>query len=201
MPLRWTFSLTSLLLLASCAIASPTSAICDSEALTRLLESGNQAYESGDLAKAESSWETITQCPGSNPDWPKAMFNLGLLKLRLADYSGAIANFEAVLNSHPNDREPGDSVMQTNRNYSYRSSLEISACYEQMGNYREALRYARLAKTRYRYYSWCGTCYQSAASALNRRIAYLTFQVSKYYVLSIALLGGFVFIRYKTNKH
>ena len=192
---RWIL-LLGVSILSTFALASPT---CDNETLAALLNTGNQAYESGDLAKAEASWQTITQCPLS-PEWPKAMYNLGLLKTKQADYAAAIKNFQAVLDSNPNDREPGGSLMETNRNYSYRSSLGISACYERMGNYREALRYARLAKTRYRYYSWCGTCYQSAASALNARIAFLTFQVSKYYVLSILLIGCAVLTRRKAHK-
>src|ERR1035441_2117325 len=49
-------------------------------------------------------------------------------------------------------KEPGGNLMETNRNYSNRSAMAISQCYEAMGQFSPALRYAWLAKTKYRYY-------------------------------------------------
>ncbi len=86
--------------------------------------------------------------------------------------------------------------MQIYRNYSNRSALQISIAYEKMGDYRKALDYARLAKTRYPYQSWCGTCIQSANVALLKRIAHLSTHVYGLPVLGAAtLLGCFAFWR------
>ena len=83
--------------------------------------------------------------------------------------------------------------METNRNYSNRSAMAISQCYEAMAQFSPALRYALLAKTKYHYYSWCGTCYDSANFVMNKRIAYLALRAEagptqiKWAILSVII--------------
>jgi len=165
-----------------------------------LLEAGNSAYEAGDLRKAENAWTVVSLCPHTSPNWPKATFNLGLLEVKQRHFARAIEHFQAVLDSHPNDKEPGANIMQVYRNYSHRGALAISECYEEMGQFRQALHYARLARTRYPYQSWCGTCQMSAQAYLARRIAYLTFRAYGIQVMTTALLGGVVLLRWKKAK-
>jgi len=160
------------------------------EAASKSLADGNAAFEAGDMAKAEAQWKQIRQCAPGTADWPKAVFNLGLLEHRRKNFRQAVEYFHEVLQSHPNDKEPGANLMETNRNYSYRSALAISECYEAMGAYRSALHYAWLAKTKYRYYSWCGTCYASADAAVNKRIAYLTMRASRVHIWASVLVVG-----------
>jgi tetratricopeptide (TPR) repeat protein len=165
------------------------------EALARFLDEGNAAYEAGDFARAEASWAGIRACAKGSADWPKAVFNLGLLESRRKNFPRAIAFFNEVLQSHPNDKEPGGNLTETNRNYSFRSAMAISECYEAMGAYRLALRYAWLAKTKYPYYSWCGTCLANANRGVNQRIAYLTVRASRVHVWASVLLIGFLGFR------
>jgi len=167
------------------------------DAVSQLLADGNAAFETGDIGKAQASWMKIRECAPATPDWPKAVFNLGLLEYRRDNLRQAITYFDDVLQSHPNDKEPGGNIMETNRNYSFRSALGISQCYEAMGAFGPALHYAWLAKTKYPYYSWCGTCYSSANFAVNKRIAYLTVRVSRLHVWVSMLLLGFVVFRGK----
>jgi len=150
-----------------------------------LLEAGNTLYIAGDLGNAEKNWIEVRGSARTSPAWPKAVYNLGLLEMRQANYPKAIGYFNEVLQSHPNDKEPGGSIMQVYRNYSNRSAIQISMCYEKMDDYREALYYARLAKNRYPYASWCGTCLQSANFALNKRIAYLSMCVYRIPFLAV----------------
>jgi tetratricopeptide (TPR) repeat protein len=157
-----------------------------------LLAAANALYESGDFLRAEQSWLRVGNSSHNTSAWPKAVFNLGLLEERRNDFSRAVSYFDAVLKSHPNDKEPGSNIMETNRNYSNRCAWQISMCYEGMGNYREALRYAWLAKTRYRYVSWCGTCQQAANLAIDKRIAHLAFRTYRYHALTATALAGAV---------
>ena len=129
--------------------------------------------------RAAALWIEIHDCAPGTPDWWKAVFNLGQLAYDRGDNVRAILLFEELLRSHPDDKEPGGNIMETNRNYSFRSAWMISRSYENIGQYGPALRYAWLAKTRYRYYSWCGTCLNSANLALSRRIAYLMMRASR----------------------
>lgn len=193
-----------LLVVQHCRAADSGLASCPAqqtnETSARLLKDGNTAFEAGDLRKAEQNWAEIRRCTPGTPDWPKAVFNLGLLEEKRHNFPQAIAYFNEVLHAHPNDQEPGGNLMETNRNYSFRSAMAISECYEAMGAYYSALRYARLAKTKYRYYSWCGTCLEAANSAVNRRIAYLTVRASRVHIWAGILLIGFVgFRRYKAK--
>ena len=167
------------------------------ESLSKQLEEGNASFETGDTTRAEAVWSEIRQCAPGSSEWPKAVFNLGLLEYRRSNFAQAISYFEAVLQSHPNDKEPGGSLMETNRNYSNRSAMAISQCYEAIGRFSPALRHAWLAKTKYRYYSWCGTGYSSANFAMNRRIAYLALRVSRLHIWAGILILGFVAIRWK----
>jgi tetratricopeptide (TPR) repeat protein len=161
-----------------------------------LLEAGNTFYSAGDLRQAEKIWLETRGCAGASPSWPKAVFNLGILEMQLVNYPKAIGFFNEVLESHPNDREPGGNIMQVYRNYSNRSALQISMSYEKMADYRHALDYAWLAKTRYPYQSWCGTCLQSANSAILKRIARLSLHVYGVRALAVVALAG-IFLVWK----
>jgi tetratricopeptide (TPR) repeat protein len=168
-----------------------------------LLAAGNALYELGDLPRAEQAWLRVSNSSHNTSAWPKAVFNLGLLEEKRSNFSRAVSHFDAVLKSHPNDQEPGSNLMETNRNYSNRCAWQISMCYEGMGNYREALRYAWLARTRYRYVSWSGTCQQAASLAIDKRIAYLAFRTSAYYALTataVAIALILLIMRMRTRK-
>jgi tetratricopeptide (TPR) repeat protein len=154
-----------------------------------LLEAGNTLYMAGDLRNAEKNWIEVRSCPRTSSAWPKAVYNLGLLEMKQANYPKAIGYFNEVLQSHPNDKEPGANIMQVYRNYSNRSALQVSMCYEKMADYRQALHYAWLAKSRYPYLSWCGTCLQSANFALNKRIAYLSIRAYRMPFLAVAVIA------------
>ena len=189
------------LLTARCGAAiAPCAELQGAEVVSRLLNEGNAAFEAGDVRTARASWMKIRDCGASTPDYPKALYNLGLLEIKQKDFQQAIGHFEEVLRSHPNDKEPGGSLMQTNRNYSFRSALGISQCYEAMGEFRPSLHWSWLAKTKYPYYSWCGTCYSSANFALNKRICYLALRASRLHLWCSTLLLGFVLVRVEKSR-
>jgi len=142
----------------------------------------------------------IRECGATTPAYPKALYNLGLLAFKEKDFQQAIRYFEEVLRSHPNDKEPGGSLMETNRNYSFRSALGISECYEATGEFRAALHWAWLAKTKYPFYSWCGTCSSGANFALNKRIGYLVLRASRLQLWGSTLLLAFVVLGVQKSR-
>jgi tetratricopeptide (TPR) repeat protein len=159
----------------------------EQSATQALLAAGSAYHESGNTRMAEEYWREARKHPVAKSAWTKAVFNLGTLHEERKEYQKAIDYFTEVLVSKPDDGEPGASLMDTCRNYSHRSALEISRSYENMSNYHESLRYAWLAKNRYRYVSWCGTCRSSANWALNKRIAYLATRAYGFWVVVVAL--------------
>jgi tetratricopeptide (TPR) repeat protein len=90
-----------------------------------LLEAGNTRYIAGDLGNAEKNWIEVRRSARKSPAWPKAVYNLGLLEMNQANYPKAIGYFNEVLQSHPDDKEPGGSIMQVSRNYSNRSAFQV----------------------------------------------------------------------------
>jgi len=156
-----------------------------------LVGAGYGFYQLGEVSRAERAWLDAAKCPHNDPSWPKAASNLGILERDRKNYRKAIDYFQAVIESHPDDKEPGGSLMETYRNYSHSSAMALSECYEKMGDFRSALDYVQLAKSRYPYYSWCGTCLASESRRINARIAYLS--VARYrsaeLVVLLLLLG------------
>ena len=71
---------------------------------------GNALYESGDFPRAEQAWVRTSTASHNTPAWPQAVFDLGLLEERRKNFSCAVSYFDAVLKSHPNDKEPGSNT-------------------------------------------------------------------------------------------
>jgi tetratricopeptide (TPR) repeat protein len=158
-----------------------------------LLGAGNAFFDSGQLQKAEDAWTEARNCSRTAPAWPKATYNLGVLRMKQAKYSQAISYFNEVLGSHANDKEPGEDIMEPYRNYSHRSALEISVCYEKMDDNLHALEYAWLARIRYPFVSWCGTCLEFENLDQNKRIASLFAKAfGMPFFASIVLAGAFL---------
>lgn len=180
----WRGQALALLLIANLA-GSDKKAGCSA-----LVGAGNAFYELKEPVRAEKAWTEASHCPQNLSSWPKAVYNLGILESERRNYQKAIGDFQLVLASHPNDKEPGGNLMEIYRNYSHSSALEISYCYEGMGDYNNALKYALLAKNRYPYYSWCGTCLASESLRLKQRITYLSI---RRFPLVVALLVMYLF--------
>jgi hypothetical protein len=118
-----------------------------------LLAAGNVLHESGDFSGAQTNWSKVMVRYVGSPAWPEAVFNLGILCKEKKRYMEAIAFFNTLLESKSKHTE-------RYREYSHSSALELSQCYEALGNYTNALKWAREAQTRYPSQSECGTCAQ-----------------------------------------
>jgi|HubBroStandDraft_4_1064222.scaffolds.fasta_scaffold28934_3 hypothetical protein len=118
-----------------------------------LLAAGNVLHESGDFSGAQTNWSNVMLRYVESPAWPEAVFNLGILCKEKKQYTEAIAFFNALLASKSKNTE-------RYREYSHSSALELSQCYKALGNYTDALKWAREAQTRYPFQSDCATCAQ-----------------------------------------
>src|SRR5215470_17318306 len=95
-------SVAALALVALPCIATENRGTCPDqkptpEALSKQLEEGNDAFQAGDSTRAEAVWMGIQRCAPSSSEWPKAVFNLGLLEYRRGNFQQAISYLEAVL--------------------------------------------------------------------------------------------------------
>ena len=105
--------------------------------------------------------------------WGVATFNTALCLREQGRPREAIALLEELLESKLDDRDPSGYLMDLHQNYHHRACLAISACYEALGDFRSAVRYAVLARDRYRYYTGCGNCMMQARHELAEKIARL----------------------------
>jgi hypothetical protein len=69
-----------------------------------------------------------------------------------------------------NDLAPSGNLMSVYQNYRHRACWQLSACHEELGDFDAALQFALMARDRYPYQTWCGTCAAEARSALEERI-------------------------------
>src|SRR5262249_27472306 len=84
---------------------------------------------------------------------------------------------QELLASDLNDTDPTPFLMNPYQNYHHSACMALVDCYERQGDFRTALRYARLGRDVYRFQSWCGTCLAESARSLPRRIARLELKV------------------------
>lgn len=135
-----------------------------------LLAAGNVLKGSGDFSGAETDWSRVMSQYAGSRAWTEAVFNLGILCKEKKRYAEAIAFFNALLESKPNDAEPGAYRTLAYRSYSHSSALELSQCYEALKNYTNALKWAREAQTKYPDDPSCGTGLQEERQRNEQRI-------------------------------
>jgi len=140
----------------------------------QILDEGNKYFEEEEYDKAIEIWMNVYNDYIGTSSWGKAAWNIGLAYSRLEQYETAIDYYLAILESDVNDFEPGASVMEAYRNYRHKAASSISHCYEMLEDYDLAIEYATLARDKYPYESWCGTCGMSVWNSQKRLINRLT---------------------------
>jgi hypothetical protein len=174
-PWRWPGRQTLLIWLSAPAAAAIVLFSChlrlsvEAEA-GKKLQQGITAYEEGDPDEAIRRWEEVVARYPYTLAWGPAVFNSGLAHREKGRHREAIAVFERLLDSSVNDLEPSGILMEAYRNYRHQACLQLSLCYEDLGDRPTALRCALLARDRYAYRSWCGTCQMEANAALRSQI-------------------------------
>jgi hypothetical protein len=143
------------------------------QAAAAAVNRGITAYEAGRRQEALAEWERVRDRYPGTPAWGVAVFNLGVGLREQHRYREAIAQFETLLGSSLDDRDPSGYLMEAYQNYHHRACVEVSACHEGLGDYPSALRFAVLARDAYPYQTWCGTCEEEAHKELADRIARL----------------------------
>lgn len=146
----------------------------DEKEAIEILNKGCTLFENNEYEDAIKLWEEIYYDYSGTTSWGKATYNIGLAYICLEEYNKAIPYFLEILDSDVDDLEEGQCVMEAYRNYRYKSCRQLSYCYEQLEDYNKALEYSYLAKDKYKYESWCGTCSASEYEYLEYDIRRLT---------------------------
>jgi tetratricopeptide (TPR) repeat protein len=182
--IRTQFATMSLAALGTWAFLLSTSAIAvEPAARPDPLEQANALGRDRKFQEAADAYTKILASDADVPTKGKARFNLGVTYGALGKYNEAIAEYEKVLTSGVDDAELGGELMETNRNYRHRSCLHIAGCYQALGDNQKSLEYALLAKQKYPYTTWCGTCEQEAKAELNEYLVNRAFAARNYGVL------------------
>jgi len=132
--------------------------------------------------------EVEEQSVRSKGNWGVAVYNQGV-KLQQAGYpSAARAKFNEILSSRLNDREPGATLMETNRNYRHRAAVMIAVGYRSEFVYPLAYRWQLRAADSYPYWSWCGTCSSFEVNRESRRMVGDAFLCGPVFLIGHCLL-------------
>jgi hypothetical protein len=138
-----------------------------------MLRQAEDAHEKGLVEEALAAWSrVILRAPGTSA-WGVAVINSGICLRGQGRHQEAVALLSQILGSGLNDRDPGGNLMRVYQNYRHTACLELSSCFEAMGDRVQAVRYAVLARDRHQFQSWCGTCQAQAWSELRARLARL----------------------------
>jgi tetratricopeptide (TPR) repeat protein len=134
------------------------------------MEQAFREHERGNQDSALRAWNLVHAKRPLTMAWGIATYNSALLYKDKQLYELAIPRFQTLLPSWVDDSEPSPNLMRAYRNYRYEACVGISDCFEKLQDYDNALKYLLLARDRYPYQSWCGTCISQASASLNERI-------------------------------
>lgn len=131
------------------------------------------AFAQKDFAEAERLWREVIQKHPTSSQLGVAQYNVGYVLQERGKYDAAIAEYQKLLASKVNDKEPGSNIMEAYRNYRNKAAKQISRCYETQGLNRQALDWAIQARDKYPYLTWCGTCAMQEKEATDSNITRL----------------------------
>lgn len=134
------------------------------------VQRGERAYEAEKLDLALANYRLASEKYSGASSYGVAQYNVGFLLQKQKKHQEAIAEFSKLYDSGVNDQDPGANLMETFRNYRHQAALGISECYEAERDFVRALQHAELARDKYKFQSWCGTCNAIAAANLAKRI-------------------------------
>jgi len=137
-----------------------------------LFRTGVGLHKAGKLDEALKHFRQTAEHPKVR-SWPEAVFNSGYVLMQQKRWKEAIAEFDRLLKATVNNKAEGDNIMSPYRNYQHRACNRTSLCYESLRDFKNALKYTRLANSTYRFESWCGTCARSDADSAMQRLAML----------------------------
>lgn len=141
-----------------------------------LFRKGNAAFQEGRADDAIDIWRSVIEDFPDTPASHVAILNVGGRLQSKGEYREAIQTYQILIPVDHEVREEPDSSDQSSffeESDRHRACREISACYEELGDFADAARYARLARHTYKESEFC--CVYSAwkENQLDERIALL----------------------------
>jgi hypothetical protein len=106
------------------------------------------------------------------PTWCEAVGQEAYFLKKLGKHEEAIALYKTLLGGL-GSCIPAPSLLRQWHNECFDACDGLAECYEAKGDYRNALRYARLKQSAYRYNGGCGTCIDELRKELKLQIARL----------------------------
>jgi hypothetical protein len=117
-------------------------------------DKGLDYYTDRNYEKAIEKWQIIHDDYKGTVVWGKATYNIGIAYMDQKEYKKAIPYFNDVINSDKNDFKSEPLTYPTYNGYRHESCKRISECFEKLGNYDVALKYANLAENKYEDVRW-----------------------------------------------
>ncbi len=167
-----------------------------------LLKLANRAYQEKDSQTAFALWQHVEDHYEGTQAWAEALLKAGSALQELKEYQRAIDTFKKIPPWARRRGVTGAKHSFSSGNYCHYAALEVSKCYEALGRYGEALRFAQQAKSKYPFRSFCGTCQDNHEAKTNKRIRRLAMRVYGYKILLAVILvfAAGVYCRFRTRR-
>ena len=135
---------------------------------------GVRAYHQHHDLEGSIRWmrKLCAECPTATL-WGDGQYSMGLILQDEKKFDEAIAAFAAIFTSKVNDYQLEQGSSEDCKNYRYKAALRVSECYESKQDLARALEFARQAKEKYPFISYCSLCQQQTRAFTDKRIAEL----------------------------
>lgn len=127
-------------------------------------EEGAAQFEAENYKASLASFNYFVNHYPKNSDYPRALYNTGLIYYNLKNYDSAIFIMQKILANktyNEYDKSGGGLMDDPYTNYRHHASSLISQVYYDQKKYKDALYYFSLSDTAYPYLHFCGNEYAS----------------------------------------
>jgi hypothetical protein len=132
------------------------------------VQRGEEADEAGDVEAALAQWQVVAERYRHTSAWANAVHHIGAVRQQQGRQREAILAFEQILHSRLNDTDPDATLAAMNHLIRHYACLGLSGCYEDLGDRKKALRYARHARDRYSLRIIGGACMHDSMQLQHR---------------------------------
>lgn len=132
------------------------------------IDRAKRAYDRRNLDEALRLYRLVCQQDPTSPRGEFTRFMIACVLKEQMQYDEAIAEFGILIDIRSNEKN-------ANRKYAYPNDphsivLNIADCYRSRGKFDKELEYLLLARDKFKYQSWCGTCREGAHSNLQGKL-------------------------------
>jgi tetratricopeptide (TPR) repeat protein len=133
-------------------------------------DKGKKAYYKKNIQGAQAFFQKVCSEYPDSGAYGDAQYGLGLVLQEQQKCDEAIKEYSKLFPSKVNDYALDPENSEDCANYRFKAALRISECYEQKKDFVRALEYAKMARDRYKFMSYCKDCLRDTRKNVEQRV-------------------------------